>query len=215
MSQGGEFEARGGTPMPEPSARPPRDGMSDPHRGSEAAASSAATVERQDGLRKLYVEQPGDAWITDRGRTTWAWPDDPVHVRGVPGSRDYGVALEVGLHRAVGGLHDAPNPGDLLCLALATCMDSVLRMLAARHGLELRHLEVDVNADVDVRGTLRVAPDVPVGFQAMRCHVRLETGPEVDAALLRRLVSAAERSCVNLATLRAGVPIETRCEIAG
>jgi uncharacterized OsmC-like protein len=171
------------------------------------------TIDRQDGLRARYRDHPEEAWITDRGRTTSMQPDDPVHMRGVPGSQDYGTEWPLGLHAAVGGLHDAPNPGDLLCLALAACMDSVIRMLAARHGLALAHLEVDVTADVDVRGTLQVSRDVPVGFQAMRCHIRVEPEPGAPPALVRRLLAAAERSCVNLATLRNGVPVETSCQV--
>lgn len=41
-----------------------------------------------------------------------------------------GVRVPVGVHRAVGGLHDAPTPGDLLCAALAACQDSTFRMIA-------------------------------------------------------------------------------------
>lgn len=73
-----------------------------------------------------------------------------------------------GIHRAVGGYHDAPNPGDILCAALASCLDSTIRIIADRLGITLTSLEVDVTAEVDVRGTLVVNRDIPVGFQAMR-----------------------------------------------
>jgi uncharacterized OsmC-like protein len=179
----------------------------------DSSSAARETVDRQERLRGRYVEHPEEAWITDRGRTAWARPGDPVHVRGVPGSQDYGARWELGLHRAVGGLHDAPNPGDLLCLALATCMDSVIRMLAARHGVTLERLEVDVSADVDVRGTLLVSRQVPVGFQEMRCHVRIEPAEDADPALVGRLLAAAEHSCVNLATLKSGVPVVTTHEV--
>jgi len=168
---------------------------------------------RQDPLRARYRQAPEEALITDRGRTVAGDLDDPLHTWAVPGSQDYGVRWSVGLHRAVAGLHDAPNPGDLLCTALACCMDSVIRMIANRHGIVLEALEVDVSGDVDVRGTLWVSQQVRVGFEALRCHVRLRAPEGTDPALLERMVIAAERSCVNLDTLRNGVEVATTYDL--
>lgn len=174
---------------------------------------AAGIAEVQDPLREHYRDEPADALITDRGRSVSIRMDDPVHTWASPGSQDYGEPWPLGVHRAVGGLHDAPNPGDLLCQALASCMDSVVRMIADRHGIPLQRLEVEVEGDVDVRGTLRVSREVPVGFQQLRCRVRAALLPGVDAALVRKLMAASEHSCVNLATLRGGVPIDVDCEI--
>jgi hypothetical protein len=69
-------------------------------------------------------------------------------------------------------------------------------------------LEVDVCADVDVRGTLVVDRAVPVGFQTMRCQVTIPAAEGTDPGLLEKLLAAAEYSCVNLQTLRSGVVVE-------
>jgi uncharacterized OsmC-like protein len=178
-------------------------------------ASPAVDVRaRQDPLRERYKQAPGEAWITDRGRTAAQRLHDPLHIYAVPGNQEYGVRWELGVHRAVGGFHDLPNPGDVLCLALAICMDSVIRMIANRHRVVLEHLEVDVTGDVDVRGTLVVSRDVPVGFQAMHCRVKLRTAPGTDPALVHRLLKGAEYSCVNLETLRRGVPIDIETDVS-
>lgn len=129
---------------------------------------------RQDPLRERYKTAPGEAWITDRARAEWVADDDPFHGRIVLGSQDYGAVWPFGIHRAVGGFHDGPNPGDLLCAALAACLDSTIRIIAGRLGVRLTALEIDVTGDVDVRGTLAVDRSVPVGFRKMRCGVRLE-----------------------------------------
>lgn len=182
-----------------------------------APNTQSATMDiraRQDPLRAHYRVAPADAMILDRGHTVAERLGDPIHVVAVPGSQDYGVRWAVGQHRAVGGLHDAPNPGDVLCLALAACLDAVIRMVANRHGVVLEHLAVDVTGDVDVRGTLRVSPDVPVGFLAMHCQVDVAARKGTDPALVRRLVAAAEQSCVNLETLRHGVPVDVRLDVA-
>lgn len=163
---------------------------------------------RQDPLRARYKTSPEEAMITDRARTTGGVEVDPFHGTVVPGSRDYGVCWDFGIHRAVGGYHDAPNPGDLLCAALATCLDSTLRIVAERIGVTLKSVAVEVTADVDVRGTLVVDRDVPVGFQSMRCHVDVEAADGTDPRLIQKLLSAAEHSCVNLQTLRSGISVE-------
>jgi uncharacterized OsmC-like protein len=152
--------------------------------------------------------------ITDRGRTVAGTAYDPFHGQVVPGSQDYGVQWAFGIHSAVGGYHDGPNPGDLLCAALAACLDSTLRIIAERLGVALRQLAVDVTADVDVRGTLVLDRAVPVGFQRMRCRVSLEPEQGTDPARLQKLLAAAEHSCVNLQTLRAGVPVETSVDVS-
>ncbi len=170
--------------------------------------------ERQDPLRERYGVAPEEAKIIDKARTTGGIDTDPFHGQVVPGSQDYGVKWAFGIHRAVGGDHDAPNPGDMLSAALACCFDSTIRIIAERLGIRLRHLEVVVEADVDVRGTLVVDKSVFVGFQAMRCNIDIQTAPGTDPNLTKRLLAAAEYSCVNLQTLRAGVPVELGYQIS-
>ena len=135
-------------------------------------------------------------------------PPNPVHGRVRPGAEDYGVEVAFGIHRAVGGDHDLPNPGDLLCAALAGCLDSTIRMIADRHQLPLTALTVQTVGEVDVRGTLMVDRSVPVGFQAIRCRVVAAVPEGIDPDGVRRVLAAAERSCVVLQTLRAGVKVE-------
>lgn len=109
----------------------------------------------------------------------------------------------------MGGDHDLPNPGDLLSAALAACLDSTIRIIADRNGVVLDHLVVDVRSEVDVRGTHMVDTSVPVGFQGITCDICARAADGTDPALVRKIVVAAERSCVNLQTLRNGVTVET------
>lgn len=173
------------------------------------AEQASSVRERQDPLRERYKAVPEEASITDRARTTGGTDTDPFHGFVVPGSDDLGVKWSFGIHHAVGGYHDAPNPGDVLCTALAACLDSTFRMIAERLGVTLNSLEVDVTAQVDVRGTLLVDRTVPVGFQSMQCHVDVQAAEGTDPKLVQRLLAAAEDSCVVLQTLRSGVPIES------
>lgn len=169
---------------------------------------------RQDPLRKRYKVSPEDARITDRAITTGGTGMDPFHGKVMPGSEDRCIEWTFGIHRAVGGFHDLPNPGDLLAAALATCLDSTIRIIAGRMGVSLISLSVEVVGDVDVRGCLLVDREVPVGFQEMRCHVALKAANGTDPQLVQMLLAASENCCVNLQTLRSGVRITTSTDVS-
>jgi len=161
---------------------------------------------RQDPLRERYRTAPDEARIVDGAKTVMNGSEGPFHVTVVAGDGQ-GGPWRAGIHRAVGGYHDLPNPGDILCAALASCFHSTLRIIADRLEIPIAHLEVNTQAEVDVRGTLLVDRNVPVGFQKIRCHVRLEPGANVPAEKVRMLRAAVEHSCVVLQTLRNGVPV--------
>ena len=167
--------------------------------------------QRQDPLRDRYRVAPEEAWIIDSARTVQNGVEDPFHSTVAPGE-GHDVRWRIGIHRAVGGYHDLPSPGDILCAALASCLDSTLRMIADRLEVSIRLLEVLVHAEIDVRGTLLVDRSVPVAFQRMECSVRLEPAANTPPEKVKMLLAAAEHSCVVLQTLRTGVPVQTRLD---
>ncbi len=175
--------------------------------------TDSAVAERQAPLRDLYEREPREALTrkTARSSTCATAASDPVH-GDVEVGGGYGTFVRYGLDRYVGGLHDAPNPGDLLCAALAACADGTIRMIANLLAIELVELEVEVSGELDVRGCLNVNPDVRVGFEELDCRVRLKAAAGTDPAQLKALGAAAERFCVNLDTLRGGVAIRTDFE---
>jgi uncharacterized OsmC-like protein len=169
---------------------------------------------RQASLRAAYREDAGRAWIVDHASIESRDLHDPYHGRVSFGSRDAAEA-DFSVHAALGGPHDRPVPGDLLCAALASCQESSLRMVADVYGVALTHLKVDVQAGVDVRGTLGMDPKVPVAFQSLGVQVTLRVTPQTDPHRLRQMLQAAERSCVVLQTLRSGVPVTVSIANAG
>ena len=169
--------------------------------------------ERQDPLRKRYKVAHDEAKISDHAKTNSDCDGDPFHGWVTLGSQAYGAEYPFGIHHAVGGYHDAPNPGDILCAALAACFDSTLRIIADRFGVKFIKLEVGVWADADVRGTLMVDTSVPVGFQTMRCQISVELVEGTPHMMVEKFIEAAEQCCVVLQTLKAGVPIETSVSI--
>lgn len=131
--------------------------------------------DRQRPLRALYCEQPTEAISEKWARTGSATIaiDDAFHGE-VEIGRGYGATFRYGLDRKVGGLHDLPNPGDLLCATLAACLDSTIRVVADILAIELEDLSVEASGEVDLRGTLLVDQDVPVGFRQMSCAVHVQ-----------------------------------------
>ena len=161
--------------------------------------------ERQRPLFQLYRDEPERAWVTDVAQASWTL-DDPLHTAVTMGP-DANGPYPLALHSAVGGESDGPVPGDLLCASLASCLDSTLRVIAEHLKAEITALSVSVTAEVDVRGTLLVRKEVPVGFQRMTAHVELALADGTPPRIRDHLIRAAERSCVILQTLRKAVPV--------
>jgi uncharacterized OsmC-like protein len=166
----------------------------------------STVLKRQAPLRTSYQQQPDQARIVKHVRTAMLDGTDALHGAVIPGD-SYNVTIKYGIDRAVGGYHDAPNPGELLCAALAACADATLRMVADTLGVVVEDLEVEVLGRVDVRASLGMNVDTPVAFQALECKVHLQVAEQTPTALVQRLLTGAELSCINLATLKNGVPV--------
>jgi uncharacterized OsmC-like protein len=114
---------------------------------------------------------------------------------------DLGRALyEAQAHAGVGGPGTAACSGDLLLGALAACAQITCQMVATAMELPVEGIEVVVEGDLDLRGTLGVARDAPVGFDEIRTRFEIEA-PEASDEQLEDLMRKTERYCVVLRTL--------------
>ncbi len=114
--------------------------------------------------------------------------------------------VRAGLHPASGGTGTLACSGDMLLEALVACAGVTLNAVATALGITLRSGEVRAEGELDVRGTLGVAKDAPVGFRAIRLKFVLDT--DADRAQLDKLLQLTERYCVVYQTLRAAPPIK-------
>ena len=164
--------------------------------------SRISVAERQAPLCAAYREAPDRAVITDSARTSSDMIDTDQPLYGnVTCGTGLPADITTGLHKAVGGESDFPNPGEIFAAAIASCLDSSTRMIANRMGIRLERLSVSVDAKVDVRGTLQVEREVPVGFQSIDIKVEMTGGKGVSDDQLLMLLKAAKRSCVLIQTL--------------
>lgn len=167
---------------------------------------------RQAPLRRVFRDDSSQAMTVKRVRTVETATTDTLH--GTVEAVGFPVNWEYGIDSKVGGYDDLPNPGHILCAALAGCIDSTVRMIADHLGVAIEHLEVEVAGEVDVRGCLAMDSTVRPGFQQLRCSIQVRTGPGVEERLVRTLVRQTELLCVTLDTLRNGVPVELTTNVA-
>lgn len=159
--------------------------------------------DRQDPLCERYISEPDAAAVVDFAKTSSQEiaASSPLYSEVIFGKSNP-VSVPVAVHVAVGGDGDYPVPGDILCGAIAACLDSTIRIIANRVGVRLKKLEVTVRGKVDVRGTLRVSDTVPVAFQSFDIEVAIKPAGFVPGKMLDKLLRAAEHSCVVLQSLR-------------
>jgi uncharacterized OsmC-like protein len=101
--------------------------------------------------------------------------------------------LTAGMHEKRGGTNAGPNPGILGRAALGSCLAIGYAIWAARFGVPIDALSVDVQADYDSRGELGLADDVPPGYTQVRYHVTI-TSPAPEADVVRVLDTADKYS---------------------
>jgi uncharacterized OsmC-like protein len=148
----------------------------------------------QAPLKQQYRDDPARAVVT---LTASGRLDGP----GVSCRVETGRALvEAGLHPATGGTGLQACSGDMLLEALAACAGVTLRAVATALEIPVRGGTIEVEGDLDFRGTLGVSKEIPVGFQTIRVGVQLDT--DATPEQLETLLKLTERYCVVLQTLR-------------
>jgi len=163
----------------------------------------AATLRAiQAPIKERYRSDGRAAQITLRAAGTL---DDS----GVACKVETGRALAVaGLHPATGGSGLELCSGDMLLEALVACAGVTLKAVATALEIPLRSGSVSAEGDLDFRGTLGVAKEVPVGFVAIRLAFAIDS--DAPQEKLAQLLKLTERYCVVYQTLRGGVPVEVR-----
>ena len=110
-----------------------------------------------------------------------------------------GLAL-AGIHPKCGGSGLELCSGDMLLEALIACAGVSMRAAAAVLDIPIRSVTVTAEGDVDLRGTLGVAEDVPVGFREIRLAFDADT--DASPAQLDQLVELTEKYCVVFQTIQ-------------
>lgn len=148
----------------------------------------------QKPLKEKYRSDPGSSRIT-------------LRAQGGHGSTPIACSVDIGravyeaeAHTGVGGAGTAACSGDLLLGALAACAQITCQMVATAMGIPTERIEVVVDGSLDLRGTLGISKDVPVGFEDI--HLRFDiAAPDATTEQLRGLREKTEQYCVVMQTL--------------
>jgi uncharacterized OsmC-like protein len=148
----------------------------------------------QKPLKERYRSDPNTSRITLRAKG--GQTETPVTC-----SVDIGRAIyRAEAHAGVGGAGTAPCSGDLLLGALAACAEITCQMVAAAMGILTERIEVTVDGDLDLRGTLGISKEAPVGFESIRLRFDV-VAPKATPEQLRVLREKTEQYCVVMQTL--------------
>lgn len=174
-------------------------------RNLKSNRGDSVVHQRHTLLYDKYQIDAESAMITDSAEIFGIDLQDPFRTT-VSINNEMKVPFRIGVHKAVGGDHDFPNPGDLLCASLASCFESTLRMISNKLGIQLFETKIRATAKVDVRGTLMIDKSVPVGFQSMHIDA-LIIAKNANEKLLNTLIKGAKHSCIVYQTIKKGTPI--------
>jgi uncharacterized OsmC-like protein len=156
----------------------------------------------QKPLKEQYRADPNSSRITIRAKG--GQTDAPIAC-----SVDIGRAIyQAEAHQGAGGAGTGACSGDLLLGALAACAQITCQMVAAAMGIATERIEVTVDGEMDLRGTLGISKDVPVGFENIRLHFDV-VAPTATPEQLRGLREKTEQYCVVMQTLTRPPKIET------
>jgi uncharacterized OsmC-like protein len=148
----------------------------------------------QRPLKEQYRNDPSTSLVTLTAKGSQT--ETPLSC-----SVDIGRAIyQAEAHKGVGGAGSGACSGDLLLGALSACAQITCQMVAAAMGIPAEKIEVTVEGDLDLRGTLGIDKNLPVGFQRIQLRFDI-VAPQATPDQLRALREKTEQYCVVMQTL--------------
>jgi uncharacterized OsmC-like protein len=151
----------------------------------------------ENAIRHLS-EHPDEARYTDSFARATLGEALRAEVEGPSGER-----IVTDMAKGIGGRAEEPSPGWFFRAAIASCVVSTIAMEAAREGVTLTSLEVEVDSESDDRGILGMEASVPAGPLSTRVGIRARAEGVADGRLRELLDRGARRCPVCDATRRA------------
>jgi uncharacterized OsmC-like protein len=159
----------------------------------------------QKPLKDRYRQDPASSRITLTAHGSQT--DAPIAC-----SVDLGrVIYNAQAHKGVGGAGTSACSGDLLLGALAACAQITCQMVAAAMRIPTEAIDVTVEGDLDLQGTLGMSKEVPVGFQRIRVTFDIRA-PQANEEQLSALRAKTEQYCVVMQTLLHPPRVENKWE---
>lgn len=119
--------------------------------------------------------------------------------------------IDAGLHPAAGGSGEEACSGDMLLEALVACAGVTFSAVSTAMEIPIDQASITAEGDLDFRGTLGVARDVPIGFADIR--LKFDVKSDAPQEKIDKLIQLTERYCVIYQTLRQPMEISTNVSL--
>ena len=156
----------------------------------------------QKPLKDKYRSEPDASRITLKARG--GQTETPIACSVAIGRAIYNAQG----HAGVGGAGTGACSGDMLLGAMSACAQITCQMVATSMGIPVDRIEVTAEGDLDLRGTLGISKDVPVGFERLRLRFDI-IAPNATPEQLSALREKTEQYCVVLQTLNQPPKVQT------
>lgn len=164
--------------------------------------TAAALRELLDATADALAGNPEAAVIRPAASTSLV-PSTATEVRVRAGRH----AFTIDEPPVLGGTDLGANPVEHLLASLGSCQVITYQVWAAKLGIAVERIEVDVTGDLDVHGFFGLDDSVRPGFQSVEVSVRL-SGPESVERYVE-LTAAVEEHCPVLDVLVNSVPVRS------
>jgi uncharacterized OsmC-like protein len=177
---------------------------------------NGVNVEKLFKTIDMIKEKPDIARFKFRAKNNWI---DGTHNRATV--KDFYGALTEDDSRepAVFDLDEPPvllgknlgsNPVEYLLVALSGCLTTSMIAHAAAKGIEIREVESRYEGDIDLRGFLGISEEVPVGYQEIRVHFKIDA--EVSDKQKEELIQMAQKYSPVFNTITKSTPVSVHVD---
>jgi uncharacterized OsmC-like protein len=159
---------------------------------AQPARINGVDLETLMGTVKAIQDDPGLGACRFRASNAWLGGNhNRSTVRGFYGARQeiahrQTFTMDADEPPILAGNDEGANPVEHLLHALASCLTTSMVAHAAVRGIEIEELESELEGDIDLRGFLGLAAEVPKGYTEVRAKFRVKAKPE-DLDRIREL----------------------------
>lgn len=113
----------------------------------------------------------------------------------------------------LGGADSAPNPVELLLVALGSCQEIMYRAYASVMDIPLNNVQVQLRGYLDLHGLFALDPQIPAGYQKILFETDIDTPADTETVM--KLVEMVESHCPVMDTFTRSIPVSGKIRING
>jgi uncharacterized OsmC-like protein len=108
------------------------------------------------------------------------------------------------------GNNEGRNPVEYLLVALSGCLTTSLVAHASAKGILLKGVQSRYEGDIDLSGFLGISQDVPIGYQQIRVHFKIDA--DVSDEQKEEMVRMAQKYSPVFNTITKSAPVSVHLD---